>query len=166
MRDDEFAGFIGGVCQGVERVPEAVQPDVIVAFTDQHEGSDIALAGLTAAEFEQGAVNRFLLGRDAVALVTRVDWSPSDDEPTTPAWLIVGVTFDHPAFFAVRRDLDERWWRIDPPDAPWFALSTAAGLRKAITTGEPIVPKSTFNRALFQRPSDNPVPPLDQDGRL
>ncbi len=168
MRAEEFQGFVGGICTSIE-VVDAEQMQAVLAYVDPTpavEEGDIVLRGFTAEEFQAGGANQYLLGRDAAALATRIEWSPSDDEPTTAAWILVAVTFGQEAFFAVKRDLEQRWWRIDPPDAPWFALSTAAGLRAAITNGTPMVAKAGFNRSLFQRPKDNPRPTLDKDGRL
>ncbi len=168
MRAEEFEGFVGGICSSIEIV-NAEQVQALLGYVDPTpavEEGDIVLRGFTAEEFQAGGFNQYLLGRDAAALVTRVEWSPSDDEPTTPAWMLVAVTFDREAVFAVKRDLEQRWWRIDPPDTPWFALSTAASLRAAITNGTPMVAKAGFDRSLFQRPADNPRPTLDKDGRL
>lgn len=168
MDQQAFEGFVGGVSVGVKTIGVDQFP-VLVAFTDptdDPEVGDIAMMGLTAEEFDAGAINAYVLGRDAVALVTRTAWSPTLQADTSPAWAMVAVTMDLPAIFAVKRDVEERWWSIQPHEAPWFLLSSASGLRAAIADHKPIVPKTTTDPALFQRPTDVPQPPLDGQGRL
>ena len=72
-----------------------------------------------------------------------------------------------PAVAAVRRITEDyQWWQLHRSELPWMALSTGAGLRAALEHAAPLRLKSTVDRELFQRPDENPIPPVDERGEL
>jgi hypothetical protein len=102
------------------------------------------------------------------ATVTTVGWSPDTAGPTAPAWMLVAVGIGGaPSVAAVRRFVeDQHWWQLDTAELPWFALSTAAGLRAALDDGVPLRLKEARRSELFHRPSETPRPPVDERGEL
>lgn len=106
--------------------------------------------------------------RRMIALVGTTGWSPADEVPVTPAWVLIAVgRGGGPAFVVVRRVAEDEQWTIIPvAQLPWFALSTAAGLRAAIEYGTPLRLKQATATQLFRRPDECPDPPFDERGEL
>lgn len=159
--DQMFSGVLGAA----DAAPREMT--TLVMFDD---GDDFLVTGLTANETDQAQnlLNSLpLAGRSLVAMASRVMWTPEPEPaPTVDSWAVVTVAEAATAGFAVRRlDIDERWWRLEPPDAPWFMLSTAAALRRALA-GESMVVKDVQHRALFNAPGQGPVPSVDEHGLL
>lgn len=100
-----------------------------------------------------------------LALASRVNWSPLSRGPLSLAWALVVVEPFRPAWLLVRRVCDRIWTRIPLNAAPWFALSTAAGLRAALG-GKPLEIRSATSARLFASPRDVPNPPVDDKGLL
>lgn len=163
MTPRDFSAFVGGACQAAQDAPFPV----ILAIADPSPEGDILVMGLTEDEFAAGEGQQHLLAKQAAAVVTRVQWAPDDDSPTTDARLLVAVTPELDAVFAVKRDVeDDSWWNVGPQGAPWFALSTAGALREMLRTGKPLEVKTAFDARLFKRPDEVPTPPVDEQGRL
>lgn len=141
--------------------------DLVFAVDDRDEGiSVLSHAGSDAAA--TAGIDQMLGSKHRMAaLVCVTGWTPDGTSPVRPAWVIVAVgTGGLPALGAVRRIReDTRWTRLPPNELPWFALSTASGLRAALD-GEPLRLKSGSSAELHRRPDEVPDPPLDQDGRL
>lgn len=145
--------------QAVELVVAAEAGDA-VAFVVGHT-NDLAA---TTAHIDQ----LFATRRRMAATASLVGWAPDPDTPTTPAWLLIAVGIGGlPAVAAVRRiEEDDRWWQLASRELPWVALSTAAGLRAVLEQAAPLRLKSASGAALFEPPSVNPSPPLDERGEL
>lgn len=85
--------------------------------------------------------------------------------PTKDSWLVCIVVPDKPAVFFVKNVEDELWDPIPPIHAPWFAVSTAAAMRRAAEKGEALPPMLTAERdEVFLTPSESPLPPVNDDG--
>jgi hypothetical protein len=159
----EFDIFCSTVSHELIGVTEAAE----IAFAvDDGEEMLMGAAHRDAADAFLAELDRVIVGRNMAALATRVMWSP-DEGPTRPAWMLTAVAKGKPAFFAVKRNVeDERWWLIPPGNEPWFALSTAGGLRAALEQGEPMHLKNAENNEVYQTPKDVPHPPVDKHGRI
>jgi hypothetical protein len=165
----ELEGFTARVAAEIDRV----QPDpgqavmtVVVDRGDNLEKLTSPSPGhpTTLAQLDQLLARR----RRMVAMVTVTGWSPDPTTAIAPAWVLVAVgRGSTPARVAVRRiDLDRDWTDLPPHELPWFALSTASGLRAAIDHGQPLRIKQDPTEALYHRPDEHPDPPTDDRGEL
>lgn len=165
----DFEGFAGALAEACEKAAEGTlmliamddpQPDDEFSVLVGEVGPDDLDDSLTAQ------LDQLVKDRKMLALATRVKWSP-DESDTVPSWLLVAVTGEDEAIFAVKRMReDDRWWRMKGVDTPWFALSTASSLRASILNGEPLHLKQARDEALYKRVWENPHPPTDKHGRL
>lgn len=157
MDSDDFELFCGGVCSGIAE--QADIPEEAAAVLAVEDGDEIVLAAVTQDKVDQMTERLFHFAQSAMAMASRVNWSP-DSSPTAQSWMVVAVTREQPAFFAVKRDEEEQWWRVGPAEAPWFALATASALR-GVFDGKPLPPLNEVrDRRLFKRPREEPLPPL------
>jgi hypothetical protein len=106
--------------------------------------------------------------RRMIALVGTTGWSPADEVPVTAAWVLIVVgRGGGPALVVVRRVAeDEQWTHVPVDRLPWFALSTAGGMRAAIEHGTPLRLKQATATELYRRPDECPDPPVDERGEL
>ena len=105
--------------------------------------------------------------RRMAAMVSLIGWSPGES-PTRPAWFVVAVGRGGlPAVVCVRRiEEDDTWTALSINECPWFALATASGLRASLEHGVPLRLKLARSAELYQRPDEQPEPPLDERGEL
>lgn len=160
---DEFCGYCAHITEGVDEAVAAMamaeDPDGVIVASIKTGDSAEALG----EAFEQLLVG----GRRFMAMATRVNWSP-DEGPTTLSWLVVAVSAEETAQFFVKQNDGDKWWRLGPMQAPWFALSTAGSLRKKLQ-GDPApltIRGDVQDPRLFSLPSDGTPPPLYPDGKL
>lgn len=161
--------FAAGCSEAIVRAQETTES---ILLTNEPFSSDVLVCelpiGAGPGVFRAAARSLMFDCRMFAAMSTRTNWSP-DPGPSSPAWTFTAVGRDGgPAIIAVRRDVeDDRWWRILPSEAPWFALATAASLRGALR-GEPLVPKKVppDDRRLLDAPGIGPPPPTDRNGRI
>jgi hypothetical protein len=178
---DEFDGWVATAMDGFADAPAEDGLAMLFAtdesrtFLGQPVGEALVMRGFTHDEFDADgafAINMMLLDgppRKVAAMATHVLWAPGSepDSPTTDAWLACVVASHHNAVFAVRRWVgDERWWRLDPKDAPWLILSCASGLRGALENAEPLVFKEGQDRRLLSTVDEGTPPPEDEHGRI
>lgn len=164
----DFEGFCGALAHACETARDGTR--MVIAMDDPQNGDDDVLLGEVTEEDLTPALtaqlNQLVKDRQMLGLATKVAWSP-DESDTTPAWFLVAVTGEDQAQFAVKRIVeDDRWWRLQELDAPWFGLSTAGSLRASLLRGEPLHLKQASNRDLYKRPHELPHPPRDRHGRL
>lgn len=165
MEELTFDRMFSGVLGAIDSAPREMI--TVVVFDDD---DSFLVAGLTADEADQTQqlLNELpLAGRKILGMASRVMWT-NDPEPapTVDSWSAVAVAEGVTAGFAMRRlDVDERWWRLDPTDAPWFMLSTAGAMRRALA-GEKMIVKDVQDRALFNKPGEGAHPPVDEAGLL
>lgn len=117
---------------------------------------------------DEETINRAITGPNvqALGMASVVRWSPTPTGESSDAWCVIVVHPDAPARFMVRRLVeDHTWWSLPPAGAPWFALSTASGLRAAITNKQPMVFKRATDERLYRR-VDEATPDVDEQGRL
>lgn len=127
-------------------------------------GTDTETA-LILAEFDQLIAGS---SREAAFMATKVAWSPTAAGESSPAWAAVTVARGEPAHFAVRRIAeDDHWWSLDGDSSvPWFLLSTAGGLRKALDGVPPTIKAVGERTSLLRSPLDVPRPEVGTDGLL
>lgn len=176
MTPEEYDSWVGTVMTGFAEMSTSDNPALLLAASESRtfmgmpiEDTLMVTAFLNGDPDIEMAVNRLLLDgppRKVAAIATHALWSPRPEEPTTDAWLACVVAARKTAVFGIKRWAeDDLWHRLDPRDAPWLALSTAAGLRAALEDGEPMVMKQAHDRRLFNS-VDEAQPPVGEDGRL
>jgi hypothetical protein len=157
-----------------ELATRAFSPDDTELLLAADDGADAVLLFHADDEADPAAVQAqadqlFASPRRMAAMVTTIGWAPTEADPIALSWLIVavGVGGQLPAFAACRRVAGDRGWTVIPhTHLPWLALSTAASLRAALESGEPLKLKSTADHRLARRPDEEPDPPVDEQGRL
>lgn len=102
----------------------------------------------------------------ATFFAQRVMWTNlPEPAPTKDSWLVTVVIPDKPSIFFAKNVDDQLWDALAAVNAPWFAVSTAGAMRRAASEGQPLPPLRTAdNEALFLTPSDNPEPPVNEEG--
>ena len=114
---------------------------------------------------------------EALGMANRIDWSPTADGESSPAWVGVvvkkaGIFGPLPAFFGVKRHVeDDTWWRLDGSNVPWFLASTAGALRHALDNGKPLTVREAAKDSdpkLFEgvQPDGSNAPRLHWDGMI
>jgi hypothetical protein len=169
VNTEDLESFLGAAIEAVEGIEDGI---VTVFMVNDTDDSLLCMAveesaGLNAAVTAQ--MDQMMAKRPYfAAMATKVGWSPSNDEPTTGAWLVVGVDPERTAEFCVKRIVeDEKWWRLSSDDVPWFAISTAGSLRDAMLHGTPLRPKNATDKPdLWKRPDELRHPAVDPDGML
>ena len=126
------------------------------------EGEDSQVAQLPAGTMPPEDLFCF---KAAGGLATRVEWAPNATAAGEECWVVVLVSPGLPAVFVVGPYAGE-WFEVPGPEVPWFALSSAAGIRAGLERGSPLVPKVAQNERLFEAASRSDPPPTDADGRL
>lgn len=160
-RLDALAGAVATSC---DSAPDDTR---LVAGIDADDDILTLLAGDADQPSPAELDELFAAAGAFAALATRVRWSPTPDGPSSDAWLLVAVMTGLPALFATRRLAeDARWTRLPAEHAPWMALSTAAGLRRALDTGAPLTLKTVADAGLLRTPSESPAPAAGPDGQL
>jgi|tagenome__1003787_1003787.scaffolds.fasta_scaffold20977120_3 hypothetical protein len=162
----EFENYLAAAATLFDHFAARCAPRAVLAVDDGD-----GVVGMPVSDGGTGALADFdqLLapGRRFVAMVVGVRWSPTAHGIATEACAFVAVTPGRPAVVAVRRlDEDMDWWRVSLRSCPWFLLSTASALRRALCEGEPLTFKRASDEALYATPADAPCPPRDRDGRL
>lgn len=161
---DRFAATIASHIDGAELDPTQVD---LVAAADDGDAVEVLVIEHPDTPQATSALDQLLTSeRRAAALVMPTAWSPTAHGASSPAWLLVAAAADLPAFAVVRRVGDKQWTRLEPDWLPWFALSTAAGLRAALVDGKPVRVKHDAGPEHFQRPDQQPDPPVDGHGQL
>lgn len=167
IRNADLDSFAAAVADHIDQIQLDPTEFSLVAAADDHDSilllviDDADRSGATA-DLDQ------LISSDrrVVAMALPTGWSPTAHGSSSPAWLLLVVAAELPVFAAVRRTRDDRWTQLAPDDLPWFALSTAAGLRAALVDGRPLRLKADPAPQLYERPGDVPRPPLDERGEL
>ena len=167
MKKDDFESWAHTFCSAVDEAPEDMH-----AAIGADDGEDALIAAIEPGEDNAliaHADQLFAARRQVAMMATKVNWSPTDDGPSSPAWAIAVVDRGDQAFYGVRRLAeDQQWWGLKPTDCPWFLLSTGASLRKMMA-GEPMTLKKIDDKAneqLLRRITDGPPPPVDDKGRI
>ena len=142
--------------------------ELMLAVDDGARVMSVAGTARTAGVVVQSAADQlFAAPRRMAATATMTGWSPSPVEPIVASWLVVAVAAGLPVSAGARRIVEDRLWTpLNPDELPWFALSSAASLRAALESGEPLAFKSGPDGRLYRRPDEEPKPPLDDRGRL
>lgn len=162
---DAFENTVSAAVEG------ASDDHFLLVITEDKADDSVAVAGWTHGEpgdYEEQA-NQFLRGKFKAALATVVSWSPTELGPSMKSWSVTVVDPDELARFSVYTIRNKRWWRIEPDQAPWFMLSTAGGLRRALLHGSYLPIRSASEPGkddLLRRPDQAPNPPTDYLGRL
>ena len=151
-----------------ERVGANDALELMLAVDDGARLLSVAgMAGTAGVVVQSAADQLFAVPRRMAAMATMTGWSPSPTEPIVASWLVVAVASGLPVLAGARRVVEDRLWTaLNPDELPWYALSSAASLRAALETGEPLAIKSGADGRLFRRPDEEPEPPLDDRGRL
>ncbi len=106
-----------------------------------------------------------------IAMATKIGWAPDQVQKTAETWCLIVVGRDQPAELGMRRIVeDDEWHHVNfVLNAPWFATSTAAAIRK-ILDGDFSAP---FKRAgaeadprLFEPMTRSNPPRTDKQGRI
>ena len=145
------------------------QVEALMMTDDDQEG--LACLGVeTGEEPNTHHVDQFFAGHhDYAAMASLVGWSPADEVDCAPSWMLVAVRRGEPPAFLVGRIPERQWYRVDPFDAPWFAVSTAGSMR-AVLDGQPPGPIKKARHGdprLFGRPGQgDEAPPVDEHGRI
>lgn len=166
MIDLNLQRFAGDCLEAAETAQETTE----AMFMTEAPGGAIAVCELPMGAPEKEVTrigNELFPGKTYAALVSRVNWSP-DAGPSSPGWCVTAVSSSvSPAVVAVHRHEDAGIWNIPVDEAPWFALATAAGLRRALK-GKSLVPKLVpkGDRRLLNRPGEGPPPPTDEHGLI
>ena len=161
---EKFAGGCADACQYAS--------DDSGALVMTEEEDEILVGEVLGSDPEHVSLvteEMFVGHRTYAALATRAMWSP-DAGPSSDAWCLVAVdTSVSPAIIRVKRLVeDDHWWDIQVKDAPWFALSTASGLRKALA-GERMVTKAIMpdsDPRLMSKLTDGTPPRIDKEGNI
>lgn len=164
LTQEDFDGWCGTFGEAVLSLP---QENTVYVGTDDAGESLLVTGAVKPDESFYDEVNALLTsGQHVMAMMaTRTMWAPEEDLPTVDAWLLIAVTPGLTARFAVRRlEVDANWWEVR--DAPWFALSTASGLRSALESGAPLVFKAVADPRLLHAPGEGDAPPEDEHGRI
>ena len=167
IRAEDLDSFAAAVADHIEQTQ--LDPTEIHLLAAADDGDAIQLLAVDDADRPESTADLDQLitsDRRVVAMAMPTGWSPTAHGPSSPAWLLLVVAAELPVFAAVRRILDDRWTQLAPDDLPWFALSTAAGLRAALVDGRPLRLKKDPAPQLYDRPDDVPRPPLDEHGEL
>jgi hypothetical protein len=164
----ELSRFAHVVADHLDHDDDIDDASLVLAVDDHPRGVLIIVASdhHPAATVQAMTDEMFATPRRMAAMASRIGWSPSDDEPTSPAWLIVAVAAEQGAFAVVRRIAEDAGWtRVLPTALPWVGLSTAGSLREALS-GMALTLKKATDTRLFRRPDEEPAPPVDDQGRL
>ncbi|WP_205745902.1 hypothetical protein [Egibacter rhizosphaerae] len=165
VRDADIEAFAAAFTDGLDGLHGDEPAPLVIAADRSDDFLDVALLDPDRTEVV-AAIDQVTSGaRRILGTASRVAWSPTPDGASSPAWLVVVVGVARPVFAAVRCDQDTRWQLLTPDQLPWFALSTAAGLRGAVERGEPLRLKVGSDPGLFRRP-DEGEPPVDEHGSL
>ncbi|MCC5947764.1 MAG: hypothetical protein JJT89_04840 [Nitriliruptoraceae bacterium] len=169
VTSSQLTDFAQSVASEVDR--RCLHPRAVELIVAAEAGAAIELvvshtrgSASASAQIDQLLTSRRRMG----AIVSGVGWSPDPGTPTSSAWLLIAVGVGGVAAVAAVRRLeeDEGWWELRPSELPWLALSSAGALRGALEQGRPLRLKSARDRGLFERPDENPSPPLDERGEL
>jgi hypothetical protein len=166
LTQEDFDGWCGTFGEAVLSLP---QENTVYVGADDAGESLLVTGAVEPDESFYDDVNHLLISEQHVVamMASRTLWSPEEHLPTIDAWLLIAVTPGLTARFAVRRlGVDTTWWEVQPDHAPWFALSTASGLRGVLETGEPLVFKAATDPRLTKAPGEGEAPPEDEHGRI
>ena len=172
MRLDTLEDFLAEAMSACQYV-SADDPDGDISallLTDDDEPDLLVMTIGRGDTPEPTAVDAFFAGQHHYAgMATMVSWSPDDQTPFGPSWMLVAVQRERTAAFLVGRIDQRQWYQLMPEGAPWFAASTAGSLRKVLD-GEPMAP---FKKAAEGDPrlfgivaAGDPAPPEDEHGRI
>ena len=167
IRNEDLDSFAAAVADHINQTQLDPSEFPLVAAAD--DGDSILLLAIDDADSPGTTADLDQLissDRRVVAMAMSTGWSSTAHGPSSPAWLLLVVAAELPVFAAVRRTIDDRWTQLAPDELPWFALSTAAGLRAALVDGRPLRLKKGPAPQLYDRPDDVPRPPLDERGEL
>ncbi|GGI07878.1 hypothetical protein [Egicoccus halophilus] len=163
----ELERFTQLVASSVDRFgSDPAEYDMAIAVDDRGDALLLPCSPQTRAAMTAKLDQLLATPRRMAAMVSLMGWSP-DASPTVAAWVVVAVGRGSlPALVCVRRlEQDDRWTLLNISDMPWLILSSAAGLRAALS-GQPLRLKVARTKALFQRPDQVPNPPVDERGAL
>lgn len=165
MRATDLGNFVGWAIGACLNAPPNTHAIIVV---DDDDPDGMLCLGVPMGETPPDTEGMFL-GREYIAMATRTRWSPDDVTDFVDSWLLVCVRRHETATFVVGPveggEDGTGWSRIRPTDAPWFALSIAGSLRKALD-GEPLVWKESSDRRLFHKIGEGEAPPVDAEGRI
>lgn len=127
----------------------------------------ITISGDNSPGFQSRVDGLLARHRGMAAFGTRVFAARGAAEPAD-TWMLTAVSRGLPARILIRRiGLDNRWSLLEPGECPWFAISTAAAMRAALTDGAmPISWRTAETASLYATPDDGIVPPADDLGRI
>lgn len=159
----DLDGFLRYCVTAVDDAPEHVTALVMT----EAAGPGITVLGLEEGDDPNEGLDRLTITpvTQFLALATVMAYSPEEQLPTEPSWVIVGVERGKQAGVAVRYGSTGRWYREHIEDAPWILLSTAGGLRGALNGKRPTW-KTSRDERLFNKPGEGDAPPVDEEGRI